>query len=241
MNALSEYLNLGLGALFLQEEPFIKMREDSRRVFKGFALIVLVGAIVAAIAIVGKVVEWSVTPDLSNLKNIVLEEMRKTQWFESMAREPRAMQSFQQGYDLWWQFFGSMFGVNMLGAVLNVIINPITLTIRWLIYGVVAFIFARLLGGKGNLSQTLGCTALAVAPEMLRVVQFFPYVELGGLAIWGIVCSYLGVKTANELSPWRAFWATILPFVVLIVLAILFGCIGGFAASSLLRSAGGGQ
>ena len=241
MNALSEYLNLGLGALFLQEETFTRMREDSRRIFKGFALIVLVGAIVAAIAIVGKMLEWSVTPDLSNLMNIVLEEMQKTQWFKSMAREPGAIQGFQQGYDLWWQFFGSMFGVNLLGAVLNVIINPITLTIRWLIYGVVAFIFARMLGGKGNLSQTLGRTALAVAPEMLKVAQVFPYAELGGLAIWGIVCSYIGVKTANQLSPWRAFWATILPFIALIVLAILFACIGGFAASNLLGSAGGGQ
>jgi len=241
MNVLSEYLNLGLGALFLQEETFNKMREDSRRVFKGFILIVLVGAIVAAMAIVGKALEWSVTPDLSNLKNIVLEEMQKTQWFQSMAREPRAMQGFRQTYDLWWQIFGSMFGVNMLGVVLNVIVNPITLTIRWLVYGVVAFIFARLLGGKGTLSQTLGCTALAVAPEMLKVAQVLPYVELGGLAIWGIVCSYIGVKTASRLSPWRAFWATILPFIALIGLVILFACIGGFAASSLLRLAGGGQ
>ncbi len=232
MNVLSEYLNLGLGALFLQEETYAKMREDSRRVFKGFVLIVLVGVIVAVIAIVGKLLEWSVTPDLSNLKNIVLQEMQKASWFRSMAQNPQAMQGFQQGYDLWWQFFGSMFGVDMLGAILNVIVNPITLTFRWLIYGVVVFIFARLLGGKGSLSQTLGCTALAVAPEMLKVAQFLPYVELGGLTIWGLVCSYIGIKAANQLSPWRAFWATILPFIALIVLAILFGCIAGFAITS---------
>jgi hypothetical protein len=238
MNALSEYLNLGLGALFLQADAYAKMREDSRRVFKGFVFIVLVGVIVALFAVVGQVLEWSVTPDLSNLKNIVLDEMRRTQWFREMAGNPQAMQGFQQGYDLWWQIFGSMFGVNVLGALANVIVNPLALSLRWLIYGIVAFVCARLLGGKGNLSQTLGCTALAIAPEMFKVLQVFPYVELGGLALWGIVCSYLGIKTANQLSPWRAFWATLLPFIVLAVLAILVGCIGGWAVGSLM-SAGG--
>ena len=238
MNALSEYLNLGLGALFLQEETYARMREDSKRVVKGLIFIVLVGVIVAALAVVGKLLEWSTTPDLSRLKDIVLEEMQRTQWLRSMAQNPQAMRGFRQGYDLWWQIFGSMFGVNLLGAVLNILFNPIILVLRWLIYGVVAFVFARLLGGKGNLSATLGCTALAVAPQMLGVVQFFPYVQLGGLTVWGLICTYLGIKVSNELSPWRAFWATLLPIILLIVLVILFGCIAGFAFGSLLSSGG---
>jgi len=238
MNALSEYLNLGLGALFLQEETYAKMREDSKGVVKGLFFIVLVGVIVAAIAVVGKALEWSTTPDLSNLKNIVLQELQRAQWFQSMARSPQGMQGFRQGYDLWWQIFGSLFSVNVLGAVLNIFINPIILVLRWLIYGVVAFVFARLLGGKGNLSATLGCTALAVAPQMLGVVQVVPYAQLGGLTVWGLICTYLGMKVSNELSPWRAFWATVLPIILLIVLVILFGCIAGFAFGSLLSSGG---
>ena len=82
-------------------------------------LIVLVGAIVAAISIVGKVLEWSVTPDLSNLKNIVLQEMQVTQWFKEMTAHPEAQKGFQQGYDMMWQFMGPMFAVDVLGAVLN--------------------------------------------------------------------------------------------------------------------------
>ncbi|MBI5031765.1 MAG: YIP1 family protein [Chloroflexi bacterium] len=237
MNAIGEYLNLGLGALFLQEETYARMRDDSRRVVKGLIFILLVGVIVALLAVVGKLLEWSTTPDLSNIRNIVLEEMRNTTWFREMARSPQAMQQFQQGYDLWWQFFGGLFGVNMLGAIANVITNPIVLILRWLVYGVVVFVFARMLGGKGTLSQTLGCTAIAFAPEALGAAQFLPFVQLAGIGIWGLICTYVGVKVSNQMMPWRAFWATLLPFIVVGVITILFGCIGGFALSAL----GGGR
>lgn len=221
MNALSEYLNLGLGALFFKEETYEKMRDDQNPVVKGLILILLVSIIVALVTIVGRALEWSTTPDLSNLKNIVLEEMSRTPSSFPYVNTPE----FRQGYDLWWQFFGSMFGVSIVGAVLNVITNPISLVLRWLIFGVVVFVFARLLGGKGNLSQTLGCTALAVAPEMLNAFHVLPYVQVGGVAIWSLICTYLGVKISNQLSPWRAFWATLLPFVAFLFLAILFGCV----------------
>jgi hypothetical protein len=239
MNALSEYWNLGLGALFLKEETYQKMREEANPIVKGLILILLVAVVVALAATVGKVLEWSTTPDLSNLRNIILQELQKMPWYTQMSREPRAIQTFQQIWDSVWQFVTPMIGVNVAGAILGIITNPIVLTLRWLIYGAVAFVFARMLGGKGNLAQTLGCTALAVAPQILAVVQFFPYVQLGGLAVWGLVCSYVGIKTAQQLTPWRAFWATVLPLVLLAFLAILVGCIAGFAAGSLMGAIGG--
>lgn len=234
MGTLSEYLNLGLGGLFLKEETYEKMRQEPNPFVKGLGLVVLVGVVVAIFALVGQVLEWSTTPDLSNPKNIVLEEMQRTQWFRSMARNPRALQGFRDGYDLWWQIFGWMSGANLLGAVFNIVLNPIALLLQWLIYGFLAFLFARVLGGKGGLSQTLGCTALAVTPQTLGIVQIVPYAELGGLTIWALVCTYVGIKTSGQLSPWRAFWATILPLIVLGVLALLLGCIGMFTLGSLL-------
>ena len=240
MNVIREYLNLGFGALFLNEETYAKLRDDSQRLVKGFLFILFVGVLVALVAMVGKILEWSTTPDLSNLKNIVLQEMQNTQWFRAMARSPEGMRQFQQGYDLWWQIFGGMFSVNLLGSLANAIINPIMLTLRWLVYGIVAFVCARLLGSKGDLTQTLGCTALAVAPEMLNALQVFPYVQLGGVGVWGLVCSYVGIKIANQLSPWRAFWATLLPVVLFIVLALIFGCICNVALGSMIGNLMGG-
>lgn len=239
MNGLSDYWNLGWGALFLKEETYQKMREEADPIVKGLILIVLVAVVVALAATVGKVLEWSTTPDLSNLQNIILQEIQKMPWYTQMAREPRAVQTFQQIWESVWRGVTPLIGVNVAGAVLGIITNPIGLVLRWLIYGVVAFVFARLLGGKGTLAQTLGCTALAVTPEILGVFQVFPYVHLGGLAVWGLVCSYVGLKTAQQLTPWRAFWATVLPLVLLAVLAILVACIAGFAASSLIATLGG--
>lgn len=236
MNALGEYLNLGLGALFLNEETYAKMRDDSQRLAKGLVFILIVGAVAAGLAVIGQVLEWSTSPDLSGIKNIVLDEMQKTVWFRAMARDPQAMQSFQQFYDLGWQTAQSTGGANIVGSIANIIINPFALAIRWLIYGVIAFVFARLLGGKGDLTQTLGCTALAAAPEMLQALRLFPYVQLAGLTTWGLLCTYVGIKTSNQLTPWRAFWATLLPIVLLIVLAILFGCICNFALGSTIAS-----
>ena len=237
VNAIGEYVNLGLGALFLQEETYAQMRDDSRRVVKGLIFILLVAVIVALLAVIGKLLEWGTTPDLSNIKNIVLEEMRNMTWFKEMGRSPQAMQQFQQGYNLWWQFFGGLFGVNMLGAIVNVITNPIVFALRWLVYGIVVFVFAKMLGGKGTFGQTLGCTAIAFAPEALGAVQFFPYVQLAGIGIWSLICTYVGVKISNQMTPWRAFWATLLPFILVGILAILFGCIGGLA----LNAMGGGR
>jgi hypothetical protein len=68
---------------------------------------------------------------------------------------------------------------------------------------------------------------------MLGVVQVIPYVQLGGLAIWSLVCAYVGIKTSGRLTPWRAFWATILPPIALIVLVMLLGCCVGVAVSAI--------
>ena len=114
----------------------------------------------------------------------------------------------------------------------NVIFNPLGLIITWLIYTVVAFLFARVLGGKGTLNQTLGCTALAVAPQMIGAVHLLPYAQTGWIGAWVLVCSYLGLKVSGRLTPWRAFWATILPFVLLALIVLLLGCIAIAALSS---------
>ena len=231
---LREYFGLGLGALFLKEEIFEKMRQDSGRVTKGLILILFVGVIVALVALIGNVLEWAITPDLSNLQNIVLDELKQMSWYRQNANNPEFLRGFEQGYTQWWQFFGGTFKVDVLGAVTNIIVNPLALALRWLLYGVVAYIIARMLGGKGTLSQTLGCTALAVAPEILNVVTVVPFAQVGGVAIWGSICAYLGIKVANELSPWRAFWATLLPAIAVVFVAILIGCCVSVAIGAVL-------
>ena len=237
MSAIREYFSLGFGALLLRDETYIKMRDDSQRLVKGLVLILLVGVITAALAIIGGALAWSVAPDLGAMKNIILEEMQKMEWFRAMSSNATAVQQFRQYYDLGWQIAGAVGGFNLINSITNVLLNPIMLVLRWVVFGFFAFIFARLFGGKGSLSQTLGCTALAVAPEMLGALRVFPNVEIPGIGIWGLVCTYIGVKTANQLGPWRAFWATLFPILLLIVTSVLVG----WLSSALLASLIGGR
>ena len=112
-------------------------------------------------------------------------------------------------------------------AAANIILIPLALVVRWLIYGLLAYLFAHWLGGTADLSDTLGVLALAVAPQALNLLNVFPYVELGGLvALWGVLCAYVGLKTIHNLRWNRAMSATLLPFVLVIVVAILAGCFG---------------
>ena len=81
--------------------------------------------------------------------------------------------------------------------------------------------------GPAYLSQTLGVLALAVAPMALTVLTVIPYVNLGNLtSVWGILCAYVGLKTAHELSWDRAVWATLLPFLLVVAVLFLAMCLG---------------
>jgi hypothetical protein len=123
-----------------------------------------------------------------------------------------------------------------VGSVLNIILAPLGLVVRWLIYGLLAYLFARWLGGTADLSETLGVLALAVAPQALNALTVFPFVTLGSLvAIWGILCAYVGLKTAHQLRWNRAMYATVLPFLLAIAVGILASCLGTAVFAALVK------
>jgi hypothetical protein len=123
-------------------------------------------------------------------------------------------------------------------AALGIIGIPLGLVVRWLIYGLLAYVFARWLGGTGNLSQTLGVLALAVAPQALNLLTIIPFLQVGSIvAIWGVLCAYYGLKTAHGLSWTRAAWATLLPFILVVAVLILMGCL----SAAILGTVLGGQ
>jgi hypothetical protein len=112
------------------------------------------------------------------------------------------------------------------GALANIIFLPLGLIIRWIIYGLLAYLFARWLGGEGDLSETLGVLALAVAPVALTVLTVLPYVQMGNIvAVWSILCAYVGLKAVHGLSWHRAVWATLLPFILVIAVVFLTACL----------------
>jgi hypothetical protein len=63
-------------------------------------------------------------------------------------------------------------------------------------------------------------------------------VQIGNLvSIWAILCAYLGIKTAHNLRWNRAMYVTVLPFLLVIAVAVLAGCLGSAIFAILVKGA----
>jgi len=228
-------LRLGWNALLLKTEAYEKMRSDPNPVVKGLLLIVIVGVAIALLGLVGDLLEWASTPDLNEMMDTIFFYMKKMPWWELAARDPEFERIFDQIWNMNWGI-AKAFSPSPVGAAVNIVLTPVGLIVRWLIYGLLAYLFARWLGGTADLSETLGVLALAVAPQALNALTFFPYVTVGSvIAIWGILCAFVGLKTAHKL-PWhRAFWATLLPFILAFGVIVLAGCLGSTIFAAIVK------
>jgi hypothetical protein len=233
MDGIVGSLRLGWEALLLKEDAYKKMRADASPVVRGLVLIVIVGVAVALFALVGDLLEWASTPDLNEIRDTVFGYVRQMPWWEEAARDPEFTDAFRWLWDTNWNI-GMMASPSPGGAVANILLTPLGLVIRWLIYGLLAYLFATWLGGTANFSETLGVLSLAVAPQILNALTIFPNVSVGSVvSIWAILCAFVGLKVAHKL-PWhRAVWATLLPYILFIVVAFFASCLGSaiFAAT----------
>jgi hypothetical protein len=233
---MQDILRMGIGALFLNSEAYEEMRSLSSPFVKGLILIVIVGIVVGLVGIVGEALEWASIPRMGQIRQVVDSHIARMEWYQKLKQEdPDFVPTYKRYNDLAWQIFPAMFGApNPVGAALDIVLNPIAWTVIWVVYALMAYLFARLLGGQGSLSQTFGCTALAVTPQLLNLIMIVPFVEVGGIVTtWTLVCNYLGVKTAHRLSWGRALWATILPPVLLGVVALILSIAGFFVIGAL--------
>ncbi len=229
-------------ALLLQDEAYTTMRDLPSPFLKGLILILVVGVVVSAVAIVGEILEWATTPDLGAIKEVALQGLQQMDWYQEASQASPSFESiFRQQYDIGWRIFPYLFGApNPIGAAVGVMVIPLRLGVSWLVFGLLGYLFARLLGGQASLDETLGCTALAVTPQLLGLTRILPYVEIGGvIALWTLICNYLALKNAHRLSSGRAFWAALLPFILLALLALVL--LGGLAVGLELLLAGGGR
>jgi len=236
MQTIVAYLRLCTEALFLRDESYAEMRDSPNPFVKGLLLIVIVAISVSLVAIVGTVLKWATTPDFGRMQEAVWEGMMKMPWVKEIppGQRERVLGIIQAQYDFGWGI-AKQFAPRPLRAIIDVITNPIFLVVGWLVYGLLAHLFAKILGGRARLGQTYGCTALAVSPRLLNLVSLLPYAAIGGLAtIWSLICNYLALKNAHELTPGRAFWATALPILTLLLLVVLLTIGGGMAIANLI-------
>ena len=228
MQHISRYAGLVAGALFLRTDTYEDMREARSPILDGLIIIVLVGVIVALAVLVGSALEWAATPNLAEIQEIVYEGITQMPWYQqTLEAMPDYDKSFRQWYDFGWTM-GRTFGDSSPGSALGgLVLTPLSLVIAWLVYGLLAHLFARLLKGEATLSQTLGCTALAVAPQVLKLTELVPFVAVGGVVgTWTLICRYAALKQAHRFTWGRAFWATLLPMLTLVLLSLILAAIG---------------
>ncbi len=211
-------------ALLLREEAYDDLRDAANPVIKGLTIVVVVTILVSLVAIIGQALVWATTPPLAEVHDVLLHNIRLMPWYQEMARDAQAADLFSRWFSLGWDILGPLVGLpSVAGAAIGLITRPAGFIVLWLILGVSAHIVARILGGSASLAQTLGTISLMVAPQLLRLVQVLPYVQIGSvLSVWTLVCSYLAIKRAHHLSWARAFWTILLALVlVAIVVATL--------------------
>ena len=232
-------IRLAWEALFLSQEPYAEMRDSPNAVLRGLGIVCLVAVAVALVGLVGTTLEWATTPDMRDVQQVVWEGIQQMDWYRELQDNPEFREQFEQQFDLGWRIFPNMFGAsNVAAAAVRIVLLPLRLVLTWALYGVVVYLFARMLGGQGNLGQTLGCTALAVAPQLLNLATFFPYVVVGGVVgTWVLLCRYVALKTCHHFRWGRALAATLLPYVALAVVVSFFACLGGVVGALIF---GGG-
>ena len=226
------------GAFFLREEIYAGMRDDAQRIKRALILVVVVGLLVGVAGGIGRLAEWAFSPPMDKMQAIVLGHLQAMPWYAEISGDPKAVEMFQQYYGLGWQIAKAM--APSPSVLLGIITTPLSFLFVWLVYGLVVHVSARILGGRGNVGQTLACIALAVAPQLLNVITVLPFATAAGVGTWTLVCNFIAIRSAHGLTGWRALVATLLPLVLAILVGAVFAC-GGIALIGSVMSRGGAR
>ncbi len=239
----SGYIRMVAGALLLRDEIFHKLADDSRPFARGLIFILLIGVIVALVSVVGTVLtEWT-SPDMLSIRSTVEAWMDEMPWREQIPQNAidEVDAAMDQQFEFVWRIINTVMP-STAKAIAGIVVQPLAMVLVWLVFGMLAYLVAKALDGSGTLAQTYGATSLAAAPYLLGVVHVLPYVQASGLGVWALICAYLGVKHAHQLTPGRAFWAVFISLAIIFVVAsaVGVGAVAAFAVSQF-GTGGGGQ
>lgn len=217
------YPELVSKALVLDAGPFIALTDDDDPWMEGLFLIVCVGVLVGVAQVVGHLLAAAALPPSEAMVAALLQGWRQFSvsvpesgnpaLVEALLRELWAMAMFWNGYSGGWL------------RLLTLVTTPALLLIQWLLAGLIVYGMARFLGGVGTLNQTLGATALMVAPQALRFAEIVPFATVSQLllSVWALLILYRAVEVAHDL-PWqRALFVAVTPWLLLILFALLLG------------------
>ena len=210
-------------ALVFEPDPFVSMADDDNPWMEGLFFTAAIGLIVAVAQVIGGILLTATLPAPDALLEAflrMLEQMRPA------GVPARAMPALEALVRQWWPTLTGIYNYGSGWArLLWLVVTPLLIVAQWLVYGLLSHMAARALGGAGSLSQTLGVTALGVAPRILLLATAIPFAAVGSLLlqVWGVLIAYRGLEIAHELDVRRAALAALLPVLLLALLSFALG------------------
>jgi hypothetical protein len=233
MQTISQSFGLLWRALFLESQAYAAMRDNKSPIKKGLIILIILGLALALAGIIGTTLEWASSPSLDAIRETIWEKYQQSPWWQFVEAEPQALQMFEQIWDQIWQFMGFVIPTPV-SSFSGLILKPLGLIISWLIFGLLAHLFARMLGGSATLGQTLGATSLAAAPQLLMLLTALPFFVIAGIGTWTLLCRYMAIRVTHDISWARAMWSVLLPPILLGFLAFLLGMLLGIGLGPLI-------
>lgn len=223
-------------ALVLEADPFITLADDDNPWIEGLFMVVCVGAALGIAHLLGGLLTTASMPPADAMRETLLQGWRAL--IGAGAAPGTDMAATEAAFLAAWNR-----GLNLMGLhggparIFYALFAPLTLLIQWLLYGLASHVTARLLGGQGKLTQSLGATALVAAPYLFSILTVIPFVTVNGLLLgaWALLITYRAVEVVHDLSWQRAMAATL---VAPLLMAVLTAA-AGFVISLVLVSMGG--
>lgn len=208
-------------ALVLETEPFVVMAEDDNPWVEGLFLTACLGFLVGVARVVGSWLTVVSLPSPDAVLTTLLQGWR--QWSTAVVMDVDAA-LVERGLREVWAIV--IFWSGLSGGwlrLLTFVTTPLGFIVQWMLAGLIIFGVARALGGTGTLNQTLGVTALMVAPNLFAFASFIPFVGVSTslVLVWAMLIGYRAIEVAHGL-PWqRAMLAALSPLLLLLLLLLL--------------------
>lgn len=249
-----------VGALTLNHQVFAALRERSDVFLRGF-LVLLVAALVAGVfaSLNTTARDFLPPPSKEELTQQVLDNFRNN-YRGPADLEPNIESYIREGVSMGYEIMhlpprageGARPVAAILSYVGNVLATPFSwMWVGWTLFaGLLIHLASRLLGGRANIAQMLGLTALAAAPQILTSVTnvLTLIASNGGLGLFGGLNSILGfvisvwsaavyikaTSVAQNFSLARALGAVVLGIAFFILGIILAAILVGFMVAVLI-------
>lgn len=213
-------------SLVFEPEPAVVMVDDDNPWIEGLFFTLVIGFVVAMAQVIGGYLLTASLPAPTAMLETILQVVRQNR---PIGMSPTELIALEENIRQWWPWITRL---NHYGSgwarLLTLVITPLTFIVQWALYGLLCHIMAKALGGTGSISQTLGVTALGMAPRILLVVTGVPFASVGYLLlqVWGVLIAYRGLEVAHDLSVRKAATVALFPILLLALISVVVAGFG---------------